>query len=174
MSSVTPLFRSTTKADTFYFLYFLLHIPITILIDSSLVISKEYLFPFQRDLIEFHITSNKDFLLENPPFLLVIFGWIEVLFQLPFFFIGAYYLYKRNPKIELYIAFYGLEASLTTMYCICYVFLLGKTFDLTNLEINKLVFVYLPTFVIPFCMLLDTSKRFETEMFKEFELKKKE
>lgn len=94
--SKEPLFNGKTKTDTFYFLYFLLHIPITVLIDSALAIPKEYQLNIQKSLLEFHIGQNKDFLLANPPSWLTVFGWIELVLQLPFFFIGAAALFKSE------------------------------------------------------------------------------
>lgn len=94
--SEKPLFNSATKTDTFYFLYFLLHIPITVLIDSALAIPPKYQLDIQKTILEFHISENKDFLLARPPSWLRVFGWIELVLQLPLFFVGAVCLYKSE------------------------------------------------------------------------------
>lgn len=102
MQRKTALFTKETKADTFYFVYCLLHVPITVLIDSSLAIPREYQPQMQQMIIKFHVSTNKDFLLQSPPVWLVVFGWIELVFQLPFFFIAAYALYKRMLNFECF------------------------------------------------------------------------
>ena len=53
--------------DKFYLWYFLVHIPITLLVDASLVIPREYLPSISLKLIELHISTNKDFLLVQLP-----------------------------------------------------------------------------------------------------------
>jgi hypothetical protein len=110
-SSMTKLFTNETKADTFYFIYCLIHIPITILIDSGLTIPHEYQPEIQKRIISFHISQNKDFLLQSPPTWLVLFGWIEVLFQLPLFFLAAYALYKRMFHRSLFFPICMLTAQ---------------------------------------------------------------
>ncbi|ODQ63588.1 hypothetical protein NADFUDRAFT_62177 [Nadsonia fulvescens var. elongata DSM 6958] len=165
------------KLDYFYFAYFLLHIPITLLIDISLALPD--LTPLHTFLLDFHIKSNKDLLNANPPNWLVVFVFMEILFQLPFFFWGAYRLYtvKRIPnsvedapdhmdqnangKLYLWILIYGLNASITTLGCIAEIFKFGPSQLnlLSNDDVTKLVSVYLPTFLIPFGMAVDMVLR---------------
>lgn len=157
--SKEPLFTGKTKTDTFYFLYFLLHIPITVLIDSALAIPKEYQLNVQKSLLEFHIGQNKDFLLANPPYWLTVFGWIELVLQLPFFFIGAAALFKRTTKVYPYMVVYGLEASITTVCCLVTIWVEGEANGLNYGDIISLIGVYLPTFIIPFYMACEVLSR---------------
>jgi hypothetical protein len=127
------------------------------------VLKESQRFPLQNKLIDFHIQKNQDFLLANPPIWLSFFGLIEILFQLPFFVLGAYYLYKRNSKVHSYMVIYGAEASLTTLVCIVYIFINGHEQGLGGSAVNNLVFIYLPTFVIPFSLVIDTIKEANEE-----------
>lgn len=110
--SKKPLFSGSTRTDTFYFVYLLLHIPITVLIDSALAIPQQYQLQVQKTLINFHISQNKDFLLAAPPTWLTFFGWIELTLQLPFFVLGAVALYKS----KLFESMCGSNEILTYMH----------------------------------------------------------
>lgn len=147
-SQKDPLFTSRTKLDTFYFLYCVLHFIITCLIDVVLVVPREYLTSFQLNLVNFHISEYKDFLLQNPPNWLVFFGWIEVLFQLPLFFLGAIALYQRKSKVYPYLFCYGVEAALTTLVCMVVIAFNGESHGLTTSDIVNLELVYFPILFI--------------------------
>lgn len=88
------VFTKNSKLDTFYFLYFLIHIPITILVDSSLAIPSQWRLSVQQKVLDFHLKENKDFILCISPSWLKIAGLVEIFFQLPVFFIGLYSLSK--------------------------------------------------------------------------------
>ncbi|GMG29002.1 unnamed protein product [Ambrosiozyma monospora] len=105
------------RRDTFYFWFFLFHIPTTILIDSSFLIPSSFNPPnissylnvdlnpsiitvtsfiksslqsflnFQNSILKFHIEQNHDFMALKPPFWLKVFIFFELAFQLPLFFI---------------------------------------------------------------------------------------
>lgn len=80
--------------DTFYAVYFLLHIPIALLIDCAVVIPPAFRLPLQHTLLTFHATANKDFLVLLAPLWLKAAVFIEIVFQLPLFVFGAYWLLK--------------------------------------------------------------------------------
>ncbi|CDR45997.1 CYFA0S21e00518g1_1 [Cyberlindnera fabianii] len=157
--STQKLFTSSTKLDTFYFCYCLLHIPITVLIDSALVIPTQWQPSFQKAIIEFHTSSNNDYLLLSPPDWLVVFGWVEILFQLPLFGYAALQLYKRSPTIYPLLFVYGVEAAVTTLCCLLHIVSEGGNHGLTQMEVINLFGVYLPTFVIPLFMAIDVFTR---------------
>ncbi|ODQ82094.1 hypothetical protein BABINDRAFT_170629 [Babjeviella inositovora NRRL Y-12698] len=145
--------------DKFYAAYFLLHIPITVLIDSSLVIPPAHRPLLQQQILKFHFEQNKDFLLVNVRNWLWCFGIIEMVFQLPFFAWAAYRLLGRKGQmLTLTMApgmiLYGFNASVTSLVCIVEIVLEGARNGLTQSEVWALVGVYFPTFVIPFVMLL--------------------
>lgn len=150
---------SMNNRDSFYFSYFLLHIPITILIDSCLVLPSSQRLGIQNTLVDFHIQTNKDFLLANPPLWLKIFGAFEILFQLPFFFVGAWALWKRWAPVYVGITVYGFNAFLTTLVCLAYVQAEGVSNGLTSDEVLALGGLYTPYLVIPLVMMIDCGVR---------------
>lgn len=76
-------------SDSVYFYYFLVHTPITVLMDATFVIPTEYQLPIQKQLSLFHIQQNKDFLAVEAPLWVSLFVIWELIFQLPFFIYAA-------------------------------------------------------------------------------------
>ncbi|RKP31017.1 hypothetical protein METBISCDRAFT_26951 [Metschnikowia bicuspidata] len=147
------------KRDTFYFLYFIIHIPITILMDSSIIVPQKYLYPTQQYLVDLHLLANKDFLLQNPPLWLKYFGAFEVFFQLPFFFIATYMLYKGSRSVLTMMSLYGFNAFFTTGMCLAYVLVEAGNHGLSTRHMLALFGLYTPYFVIPLVMMVDCSAR---------------
>lgn len=147
------------KRDRFYFSYFLFHIPITLLIDSCLVLPPSSRFGFQNWLVEYHILTNKDFLLADPPLWLRIFGGFEIFYQLPFFFFGAWALWKQWTPIYVGITVYGFNAFLTTLVCLAYVESEGVANGLTQDEVFALGGLYTPYLLVPLVMMIDCCLR---------------
>lgn len=147
------------KRDTFYYWYFLIHIPVTIVMDSTLVVPEQFQYDFQKYLINLHIDYNKDFLSLAPPFWLKIFVCFELFFQLPVFFLGPYYLRKNSKKILLAMMVYGFNAFATTLVCLVYILREGALNGLTESETWNLFAVYSPYFVIPLFMMFDCGNR---------------
>lgn len=158
--------RLSLGEKKFYYYYFLLHIPITLLIDSSVVIPPQY-HPAAK-LVEWHIAQNNDFLLWEKPTWLYWFVVVELVCQLPLFVKFALELrttqaekghekaYKLGKERRLYnwLRFYGLNASLTTLICMITIWQRGyRPFSpaeaLTLVEKVQLLLVYLPTLLIP-------------------------
>ena len=107
--------------DKVYLWYFIIHIPITIFIDSSIVIPKHYQLPITKSILEFHISTNNDILLAYPQTWFKIFGFIELIFQLPLFFYFIYKLLSSNRRVldvnyYLWSIIYGFNAGFTTLF----------------------------------------------------------
>lgn len=154
--------KTTTKIsgiDKFYVAYFLIHIPVTLIIDSCIIIPDEQRFQFQRQFLEFHVSSNKDFLLISLPLWLKVFGLFELFIQLPFFVAGSYMLVKQMTEVYPYMLIYGFNASFTTLVCLVHILCDYKRFDLTTGESYKLAALYIPYLIIPLVMLVDYSTR---------------
>lgn len=147
------------KIDTFYFWYFVVHIPITILIDLCLVVPPASRHWVQQLAVKFHIDSNKDFLLQAPPLWLQYFGAFEMFFQLPLFFIAAYGLYKRLRKVLVVLIVYGFNAAFTTGACLTYVVSRAEEHGLSAAEKWKLFGLYVPYLLIPAFMMVECSAR---------------
>lgn len=151
--------------DKVYFYYFLIHIPITVLMDATFVIPKEYQISIQRTLSNFHIENNKDFLaIESPIWMKIFVAW-ELVFQLPFFFYVIYdYLVLNKFKkfsTNVWVSFliYGFNAGFTSMICLIYIFLQSESNGLSFTEMLNLLSLYLPTTLLPYYMMYDFGVR---------------
>ncbi|AOA61502.1 hypothetical protein PP7435_CHR1-2885 [Komagataella phaffii CBS 7435] len=138
--------------EYFYFIYFLLHIPITVVIDATVVIPPW--FQWQEKLVEFHQQANGDFLLDSKPLWFRSFVYLELILQLPAFVVLVVDYWRNSrfsPRWYPLITIYGFNAALTTYTCLVYI---------TQREVGSglvrfnwpLFLVYLPTFIIPAVM----------------------
>lgn len=160
------------RFDKFYFAYFLLHIPITVFMDSNIVVPKEYLVSWAQAVLDFHISTNKDFLLVETPLWLQVFGLFELVFQLPLFVYCSIKLYKGNDRLHwIWMVIYGFNASFTTLVCLVYVYLTGDQYGLSFGERINLLGIYSPYLVIPLVMLIDYVKRIQSSLSVDLEKK---
>lgn len=139
------------REAVFYKRYFQLHIPITLCIDSSVVLG-EYTPKIFQGLVQWHIHSSRDFLLAERPLWLWWFVLAELIIQLPLFF---YFVYQSNHftnkdsthrSLTRWLKLYGLLAAGTTFVCL-YSIATRQNFVLEDKL--QLMAIYLPTFIIP-------------------------
>lgn len=147
------------RRDTLYYWYFLIHIPVTAIIDACIVIPKENRHWVQQVALDFHIAMNKDFLLAHPPLWLQVFGWFELLVQMPIFVFVPIALRAGSRKVFVVMTIYGFNAFLTTVVCLTYVLDKGEAHGLTVEETWNLAALYAPYVVIPFFMMIDSGWR---------------
>ncbi|KAK6198027.1 transmembrane protein 6/97 [Scheffersomyces amazonensis] len=145
--------------DTFYLAYYIIHIPITILIDSSIIVPTKYLLPVSQHILDFHISTNHDFLLVEKPLWFKISGLLELTFQLPLFFYLAWSLWNNRKSINYYVfsIIYGFNAAFTTLLCLAAVYNDGPAFGLTSPQILNLMAVYSPYLGIPLLILVEST-----------------
>lgn len=161
-------------SDKVYFYYFLIHTPITILMDATICIPFEYQLKIQQKLSTFHVTTNKDFLCAEPELWFQLFVIWELIFQLPLF-IYAVYDYSRNgfkfysPKLWPAFLLYGFNAGFTTMICLIYAIIYSPSKGLTIAETANLASLYIPTMILPFYMMYD----FYIRILNQLSVKKK-
>ncbi|KAK6460984.1 transmembrane protein 6/97 [Scheffersomyces coipomensis] len=156
--------------DTFYLAYYILHVPITILIDSSIVIPPQYLLPISHTILDFHISTNRDILLLEKPLWFKVSGFFELVFQLPLFFYFIYILLKKRKTINYYVfsILYGFNASFTTLICLAYVYTnSAQTMTLTPNEVYNLISLYIPYLLIPLLILIDSIIRINKEFTRD-------
>lgn len=149
---------ATPRERSFYKWYFIVHIPVTLFVDSSVVLGEH--FPVWTSLVKWHCNQSQDVLLMEKPVWLWWFVLIELVFQLPLFF---YFVLnwsiltqprnsqKRQTFISL-IRWYALNASVTTAICIA---AFWTRSDITLAHQIQLTLTYLPTFLIPGRLLLN-------------------
>ena len=147
---------SPNTAQSLITLYHLIHIPVTLLIDSSVIIPKQYHLNLTNILVNLHVSQNKDILLLYPQTWFKTFIFIECIFQLPLF---IYFVWKHNKRefdtrYHTWSLIYGFNASFTTFVCMMHIIFEGSLFGLLELEIVKLVGIYSPYLIIPFIILV--------------------
>lgn len=120
-----------------------------------MIIPKEYQLGIQKFILDYHISLNKDFLLVQLPLWLKVFANFEMFIQLPIFFIGSYKLKQKSLTVYPILMIYGFNAFFTTLVCLIYVWYDGVDNGLSDIDIYKLIAVYLPYLFIPLVMLLD-------------------
>lgn len=152
--------RTQSLLDRLYLVYFIVHIPITVLIDSCIVVPPQHQLALSLWILDFHVTTNKDILLIDSPVWFQAFGAVELVFQLPLFFYATHHLWQRTPSRPhwVWIVIYGFNAAFTTMVCLVYV-AYDNTGRLTTAQKANLIAIYTPYLLIPLVMMLDYAKR---------------
>ncbi|XP_061162597.1 sigma intracellular receptor 2-like [Saccostrea echinata] len=150
--------------DTIFLLYFVSHIPITVLFDSQ-VIFPAWLYPkVLLDVKMKYCEDFKDVLMADPPPWFKSFCYCEILVQFPFFFIATYALWKGVQKcqwVRVPFIVYSTHVATTTV-AICY-HILMEIFKHpkypgpeTLRERLFLLAIYFPYLIIPILLLLDS------------------
>ena len=150
------------REQQFYLWYFIVHIPITIFIDSSVVIPAKWQLEIAQKVVSDHIAKQHDFLLSEKPEWLYWFVVLELVLQLPLFvyFVNKFWnsselQVNTNSRLKKWLRIYGWNASLTTLICIVVIFKRGYIpYDVLKTSLSmtqkcQLASVYLPTFLIP-------------------------
>lgn len=147
------------KRDTFYYWYFIIYIPVTVIMDLTMVVPERFQPGWQQTLAAFHINTNKDFLLREMPLWLYISATFELFVQLPIFFIAARALKRNCQKVYVLMTVYGFNAFFTTLLCLAYVWRDASSYGLTTGEKANLLGLYTPYFLIPLFMMVDCGVR---------------
>lgn len=157
--------------DSVYFYYFVVHAPITVLMDATFVIPRERQWAVQRALSDFHVTTNHDYLAASPPVWLQTFVWVELAYQLPLFLV-AIVDYLRNKRMGYSkwlwtpLVVYGFNAGFTSLVCVAEILCNGQSHALTADQTWSLAGVYLPTTILPFVMMADYMSRISLRLNK--------
>ncbi|ODQ55452.1 hypothetical protein SAICODRAFT_29042 [Saitoella complicata NRRL Y-17804] len=152
-------FKPKTRGwlDKLYLVYFIQHIPPTLLIDLSPLYPDALTPPWMKDLRSWYVTTYKDPLIGSQSY---PGGWFtaflayEALFQLPFFFYAAFELWKGAKDVYLPLLIYGIHVTTTTSACLGEL-LSFKDHILAMPEKATLLAFYLPYILIPILMSWD-------------------
>ncbi|TNY18090.1 transmembrane protein 6/97 [Rhodotorula diobovata] len=150
---------SQRTRDWIYFWFLAVHIPATLLVDIQALFFAEHISPtWLRQIFVF--AAKEDPLLTNATS--PLFAWfqsfilLEVIFQLPVFFLGVRGLWKRDPSIYPLLALYGASSATTTFACIATVL---HTPGLSSAQLTKLLASYVPFMLVPLCIAVDYGTR---------------
>ena len=122
------------------------HIPATLMMDSQALLPPAIVPGFMKSLLRFHVDTNADPLMANPPTWFKSFILFELLFQLPFFFIGFKAFYERKNWIRIPGVVYGAHTATTLVPILQYIW---EYPSLGNAERWRLIAIYLPYLVVP-------------------------
>ncbi|KAF8586343.1 hypothetical protein K439DRAFT_1652632 [Ramaria rubella] len=163
--------------DLLYFLFFLIHVPATLLIDLQALYPQTLAPGFAKNIVSFYISLSGDPLIaganhyygESYEFAWFrSFLWLELLFQFPVFIIGARGLWKDSRSIYLLLLIYGASTATTTLSCLTTVLAVPTATDaknaletvaVTDLQRLFLLSSYVPFLIIPVVMTLDMAWR---------------
>ncbi|AMD20263.1 HDL481Cp [Eremothecium sinecaudum] len=163
----------SVNEQTFYYVFFILQIPIIVFIDSASVLPEKY--HLAPNVLNWYINYNNDFLLYENPIWFQWFVVVDLIFQLPFFIyitrsFNKLWMIRHKKgekpkpaaqdlwrKMSIALRLYGLNASFTTFICIWNI-LARAYYPLTGLPMSSsdklwLLGLYVPYFIIPFRLL---------------------
>ncbi|KAI7856555.1 transmembrane protein 6/97 [Circinella umbellata] len=146
--------------DLVFFLYFLTHIPITLSIDLQALAPPELVPKVLRETLAWYVATYKD------PFMGATesIAWFkgltlcELVFQLPFFFVACYGLYKNSLYVRVPLIVYASHVA-TTMVPIIAELFYNTEFGLSQNEIWILFGFYVPYLILPLMILVDSYIR---------------
>ncbi|GAB5588136.1 Transmembrane protein 97 [Umbelopsis nana] len=165
MSSRTPL--TSRPLDLTYFIYVATHIPITIGLDCQTLYPPNWIPKPLVALNNYYITEFKDPLISNASNLVWFksFIYCEAILQLPFFFWALRGLYYNKPITRVGLLAYGAHVATTVVPVMAEV-AFGATANatLTAAERYTLLGLYLPYFLIPATMVVDSWLKLSTKL----------
>jgi len=157
---VEPIWKR--PGDLVVLLYFLSHIPITILIDSQVLLRSYITYPKTLlDVCDQYVLDFQDKLVGNPPLWFQVFTACELLVQLPFFFFASYAYYKGRNWIRIPAIVYGVHVVTTLVPILAVQFLDPQIRPTDNVTLACLASIYSIYLFIPLYIVL-------TNIFYEF------
>ncbi|GAA5904408.1 Ema19p [Sporobolomyces salmoneus] len=156
------MFAQRTR-DWIFISFLAIHIPATLLVDSQALFFAAKFSPSLLR-IPFIFAARDDPLLQNannyPSFAwFQAFIILEVIFQLPTFFIGLRGLYRDSSSIYPLLALYGASSATTTYACLATVLTMP---GIPQAHLFKLLASYVPFFLVPLAMAIDFGARLTT------------
>ncbi|CAE6419191.1 unnamed protein product [Rhizoctonia solani] len=163
--------------DLLYFIFFVIHIPATLLMDLQAIVPPGALPSFFRIIPEFYLSISGDPLiagamgLHGAP---TQFTWfrtfimMEGLFQLPVFFLGLYALKKDSPYTPVLLTLYGSHVTTTVVPVLTTTLATPISANMTNTtpfislnasQLTILMASYIPFLAVPLAMTIDGTRR---------------
>lgn len=135
-----------SKFDTFIVLFFLLHIPTTVLLDSQGLFPQSWYPAWALRLLSNHVQMLGDPLMKEMPNWFTSLVFLEVFVQLPFFFVGAYAFATKREWIRFPALLYGINVASTMVPILASLALDPRT------DFNRpaLLAIYAPYLLVPF------------------------
>jgi len=165
--------------DLFYVIFFLMHIPTTLLVDCQAIWPKQLVPTFAQAIIPWYVRMSGDPLIGGVMGLLAnkselawfkSFLYLEALFQLPVFVLGARGLWLDSHGIYGLLVLYGASTCTTTLACVATVLntpttsaatIAQKVISITPEQRVMLLSSYIPFFLIPLYLAIDMALRLQ-------------
>jgi hypothetical protein len=151
---MNPIYRAVLL------IYFITHIPITILIDLQAILAQHYPEALKTFMKTEYAIKYGDFLMLSPPVWMKSLIVFE-LFQLPFFFFAAYALIYKKNVLRIPSIIYGSHVTTAVSVILSEFYFSDK---ITTSQKVVLFSFYLPYLIIPFTItvyMAFTEKPFE-------------
>ncbi|KAJ8042623.1 Sigma intracellular receptor 2 [Holothuria leucospilota] len=144
-----------------FFIYFATHIPATLFINSQALLPLSIYPQSAIEAVDWYSLTYKDAMVRNGPAWYKSSILIELLIQLPFFFVASYAFYKGGQRwIRIPVIIYSSHVTTTVYYMLAewYFGDFGQDREFPGPEsISERSIVsmfYLPYFIIPLIMLI--------------------
>ncbi|KAM0787650.1 hypothetical protein ACM66B_003714 [Microbotryomycetes sp. NB124-2] len=145
--------------DFVYIAFLVVHIPATLLVDLHALPGTSNIVPRSWRIV-YDIAHKDDPLLQaaSSP----MFAWfqsfllLELVFQLPTFFVGAWALWQNKRTIYPLLTIYGASTATTTLACLATLLQLP---GLGRQRLIELLAMYVPFMLVPLCMAVDFGAR---------------
>jgi len=136
----------------FFATYFFLHVPATALIDAQALVKDKALIPtFAREILEFHVEQNRDFLMLDPAPWLKSFIFCECFLQLPTLVLLLRKFLRKDGRNVKVIGLCYSSHVMTTMVPILTAIVFNR--EGGNKDFNwQLFLIYFPYFLVPFML----------------------
>ncbi|KAF2864478.1 hypothetical protein K470DRAFT_208393, partial [Piedraia hortae CBS 480.64] len=151
-----PRTTMARKLDTLYLVYFLIHIPIILLVDIAPLYGR-FSPTALVQLREWYVARYADRFFITPPFWFKVFTLFELVYHLPLSCWAVTQLWSRrnSGRFYLHLLVYAVQTTITTATCMV---------DMLAWEDFKgstaaLVALYLPYLVLPIVMAIDMFAR---------------
>ncbi|CAG9462023.1 unnamed protein product [Pedinophyceae sp. YPF-701] len=145
--------------ELLFLVYFIVHVPITIFIDSQLVLGSKFHPAWAVQVTADYIRDVHDFLVKVNPVWFYSMVLCEMFLQLPCFFVSMYGIVKQASWMPLVGVIYGTHVS-TTLVPILASFILepldpeNNTGPMYESDRLPLVAVYVAWIIVPLLMVL--------------------
>ncbi|CAL5220762.1 g2826 [Coccomyxa viridis] len=134
--------------DLLVVVFLLVHIPVTLFVDSQAVLPREWYPEPAVNLLDGYVKSLNDPLMKYTPPWFKSLAWLETVFQLPFFVAGSYAYALGRPWIKTPAIIYGISTATTVVPCLAEV--AAAALPLNNRL--TLMAIYTPYLLIPALM----------------------
>ncbi|KIW06002.1 hypothetical protein, variant 1 [Verruconis gallopava] len=144
------------KMDFIYLIFFAIHIPVVILVDSYILWPPARIPAFMTNLRQFYIATYKDIFFINPPAWFHLYVRMEAVYHLPISAWAVYGLLTDAPLVPLHLLIYAVQTGVTTATCIAEAL---SWQGLSGSEKNALMGLYLPYLAVSIFMGIDMFMR---------------